>query len=192
MYSRLLCQVTTSAPVNGAEPPPACPRSSFRAFVIGNNAYQHLPPLSKCINDANAMAKLLGRKGYDVTVLLDTTSEAFRDQVCCFAESLCPGDTVVVHFSGHGLQQRDGNRLVFIDESIEGDPGKMRAVALMSTRLILSIMRFPAFAQVATISLPPSSGLSSHVYLATGPLLSSWMPAETGEASTRAGATMGL
>ncbi len=115
---------------SGSQAPTPRARSSFRALVVGNNAYEHLNPLSKCINDANAMCDLLDRKGYDVTLLLDATSEAFRNQVCCFAESLCPGDTVVVHFSGHGLQQHGGNRLVFVDESIECGDGEIHVVVL--------------------------------------------------------------
>jgi uncharacterized caspase-like protein len=74
-------------------------------------------PLSECVNDAKAMSDLLGQKGYDVTLLLDATTAVFRDQLRSFAESLCSGDTVVVHFSGHRQQQQGGNRLVFVDDS---------------------------------------------------------------------------
>ncbi len=110
--------------------------------MVGNNTYKHLVHLRHSINDANAMGSLLDRKGYDVTLLLDATSAAFRDQFCCFSESLCPGDTVVIHFSGHGLQQHGGSRLVFIDESVEVDDGEIRSVVLVF-RIMCSNMRFP-------------------------------------------------
>ncbi len=102
-------------------------RSGFRALVIGNNSYRHMRPLTKCINDATAMKDLLDRKGYHVTLLTDATSEAFRDRLRIFADSLLPGDVVVVHFAGHGLQHPDGNRLVFVDEFEEGDGEKVCA-----------------------------------------------------------------
>ncbi len=78
------------------------------------------------------MSDLLNQKGYTVTLLLDASSAAFRTQFCSFADSLCPGDTVVVHFSGHGLQQHGGNRLVFVDESVERDDGETCAVGFVN------------------------------------------------------------
>ncbi len=89
----------------------------FRAFVVGNNAYQRLPPLAKCVDDARAMGTLLKRKGYVVTILEDAGVDYFAEHFYNFACSLSAGCTVVVYFSGHGFQDAGANRLLFVDQA---------------------------------------------------------------------------
>jgi len=108
-----------AAGIDGSGPVRAPPRHpcKFRAFVVGNNAYQCVPPLAKCINDARTMGNLLQRKGYVVTILEDAGVDCFAEHFYNFACSLSSGCTVVVHFSGHGCQAAGANRLLFVDQA---------------------------------------------------------------------------
>jgi uncharacterized caspase-like protein len=105
--------------IDGSGPVGAPPRHpcKFRAFVVGNNAYQRVPPLAKCVNDARAMGALLQRKGYVVTILEDAGVDSFAEHFYSFACSLSSGCTVVVLFSGHGFQAAGANRLLFVDQA---------------------------------------------------------------------------
>jgi hypothetical protein len=84
---------------------------SHRAFVVGINAYgsgDDFTRLDKCVGDAQAMAALLDRSGYDVVTLLDPT----RAQLVTAFEAFCASLTsrtqkVVVYFSGHGVASGD-------------------------------------------------------------------------------------
>jgi uncharacterized caspase-like protein len=115
------CLFRGSLTVQEADAPPSPPPprrpDKFRAFVVGNNAYQHLWPLGKCVDDARAMGALLERKGYAVTLLEDADVGGFEALFSQFASSLCSGCTVVLHFSGHGFQAAGSNRLLFVDQS---------------------------------------------------------------------------
>ncbi len=92
-------------------------RREFRAFVVGNNAYQRMSGLDKCVNDARAVGALLERKGYSVTLLEDADVGTFRHTFSRFTASLCAGCSVVLHFSGHGCQAAGSNYLVFVDQT---------------------------------------------------------------------------
>ena len=84
---------------------------SHRAFVVGINAYGtrgDFTRLDKCVGDAQAMAALLDRSGYDVVTLLDPT----RAQLVTAFEAFCASLTsstqkAVVYFSGHGVASGD-------------------------------------------------------------------------------------
>jgi hypothetical protein len=108
-----------AAGIDGSGPGVVPPRHpcNFRAFVVGNNAYQRVPPLAKCVNDARAVGTLLQRKGYVVTILEDAGVDSFAEHFYNFACSLSAGCTVVVHFSGHGFQAAGANRLLFVDQA---------------------------------------------------------------------------
>ena len=91
---------------------------SHRAFVVGINTYSAVKPLTKCVGDAQAMAALLDRKGYDVVTLLDPT----RAQLVTAFEAFCASLTsrtqkVVVHFSGHGVAPVGEQFLIAADAS---------------------------------------------------------------------------
>ena len=81
------------------------------AVLIGVNDYDHpkLPGLRFSVNDATELAAVLKPAGYDVTLLSDESGQkptkANIDAALKATLSRCQrGDTVVVAFSGHGLQ----------------------------------------------------------------------------------------
>jgi tetratricopeptide (TPR) repeat protein len=81
------------------------------ALVVGINDYQSIPPLEKAVGDAEAMSAKLSRLGFVVTIVLNPDRRSFNQAITTFRNSLRPGDTAFVHFSGHGIEV-DGRNLL--------------------------------------------------------------------------------
>jgi uncharacterized caspase-like protein len=92
------------------------------ALVLGNSAYQNVPPLSNPINDAALMAKTLKDAGFD---LVDSrqnlsaleTRRVLRD----FADKAASADVVVIYYAGHGIEIDGSNYLIPVDAKLERD-----------------------------------------------------------------------
>lgn len=83
------------------------------ALSIGIATYCHLYPLSKTTTDAQDLYNLLLRIGYptaNVTLLLDAQAAkpAISEKLDWLARRAGPEDTVVIFFSGHGVQLLGG------------------------------------------------------------------------------------
>lgn len=104
-----------------------------RAILFGCN-YSHLPDyaLNGCINDVHSMAAWLKTRGYDqsnikiivddgTTLLRPSRPTIIRELQQIVAESQ-PGDTVFIHYSGHGGQswETPEDECDNIDETIYG------------------------------------------------------------------------
>lgn len=85
-----------------------------RAFIVGINNYANLTPLVKAVNDARAIAATLQGLGYQTTLLIDGQADRlpFFTAWEQFLSTVQAGDTVVVFFSGHGLQLSGANYLM--------------------------------------------------------------------------------
>lgn len=83
------------------------------ALVIGNAAYRSetLGPLNNPVNDAKAIAQMLQRLGFEVTLHTDVTKKAFGKALRTFEEQLAsqPGQVGLLFYSGHGLRGTDAN-----------------------------------------------------------------------------------
>ena len=90
---------------------------TFRALVVGNNAYTAWRPLVKCVKDACDVAAALGGEAgdYSVSLLSNGTRAAMDEALAQFAGTLEDGCTAVVYFSGHGLSSMGKNFLVPVD-----------------------------------------------------------------------------
>ncbi len=93
--------------------------STHRAFVVGINSYSSLDltPMRKCVNDANDMGDLLGRKGYDVVLLTDATRSQFVTAFDSFCDGLAGAQSVVIYFSGHGAAPANESFLTATDST---------------------------------------------------------------------------
>jgi len=89
------------------------------AFLVGNQNYQNDKPLRNPAHDVELLAERLRRIGFTVlpplynqgrTTLIDGLRELHT--------KIKPGDTVLVYFSGHGLQYQGENYLVPVDANI--------------------------------------------------------------------------
>src|SRR5262245_17952446 len=114
----LVAFICSCVAVLGAVPAHAEKRA---ALVIGNSAYQHTRALPNPKNDAEAIAKLLAEKGFDVTLNSDLDYRAMRDAVRAFASTAREADVALVYYSGHGIEIAGENYLVPIDAKLVRD-----------------------------------------------------------------------
>ena len=92
------------------------------ALVIGNAAYENVPALPNPVHDANLVADVLKRTGFETVTLLtnlgkDALVQALRD----FAARAETADWAVVYYAGHGMEVGGINYLVPTDAKIAAD-----------------------------------------------------------------------
>ena len=89
------------------------------ALVIGNARYRHAGIVPNVVSDANAVAGLLEKVGFDV---VDRRSDLgvneFMRAVSDFAVLSFNADIAVIYFSGYGLAIDDGNYLIAADAKL--------------------------------------------------------------------------
>jgi metacaspase-1 len=85
-----------------------------RALLVGINAYP-TQPLKGCLNDINDMREeLVERHGFslaDIVVLHngDATRDTIEMELGRLVKNLDPGDRVLFHYSGHGVQMESAD-----------------------------------------------------------------------------------
>ncbi len=92
------------------------------ALIIGNSAYQNVPPLANPINDGAIMAATLKGAGFDVVdsrhdLSAIETRRALRD----FSDAAHDADIAVVYYAGHGMEVDGANYLIPVDAKLERD-----------------------------------------------------------------------
>jgi uncharacterized caspase-like protein len=92
------------------------------ALVLGNSAYQNVPPLANPVNDAALMAQTLKQAGFDVVDLRQNlsaleTRRVLRD----FADKASGADVAVIYYAGHGIEVDGSNYLIPVDARLERD-----------------------------------------------------------------------
>lgn len=89
------------------------------ALVIGNGAYQNVAKLSNPLKDANAIAALLQKAGFDwVKVRQDLGNLEFKRALREFMDAAQDADIAVVYYAGHGIQVRDMNYMIPVDAKL--------------------------------------------------------------------------
>ena len=89
------------------------------ALVIGNGAYQNVAKLSNPVKDANAIAALLQKAGFDwVKVRQDLGNLEFKRALREFMDAAQDADIAVVYYAGHGIQVRDMNYMIPVDAKL--------------------------------------------------------------------------
>jgi tetratricopeptide (TPR) repeat protein len=92
------------------------------ALVIGNSAYTAVPALSNPPRDAELLAAVLQRTGFDaVKRVSDLGREKFLEALQAFAREARQADWAVIYFAGHGIEIGGINYLVPIDARLETD-----------------------------------------------------------------------
>lgn len=89
--------------------------SSKIAFVVGNSKYLHLPPLDKAADDAVAMREHLINLGFGVGGSVDIGATDFAKIFEVFLKAVDADDTVVLFYSGHGIQINGQSCMVLAD-----------------------------------------------------------------------------
>lgn len=88
-------------------------RSDKIAVVVGINRYSDRMSLQACVNDARAMAELLGELGYDVVELTDEstikpTKENILNLAIARIKNSHSKERVIFYYSGHGEIDENG------------------------------------------------------------------------------------
>lgn len=85
------------------------PFGQYHALVIGNAAYQKLPPLQSAASEAKEVADLLQKKyGFKVELLVDATRFDILEALNRYREKLSARDNLLVYYAGHGQRDADG------------------------------------------------------------------------------------
>jgi hypothetical protein len=104
------------------------------ALVIGQSAYRAVTPLPNPVNDAKAMAQMLGDAGFEVQSATDLSQNDLRARIADFAAGVAakgPDTVSLVFYAGHGLQVDGENYLVPVDI----DPKREADIPLQAVRL---------------------------------------------------------
>jgi hypothetical protein len=113
-FSRV-AQEGTQAVAQTSAPPLVLSPSVRRALVIGNNRYLHVPALTNAVADAKALAAMLGRYGYAVSLHTDVPEKRMKAALRNFKNTVQEGDEVAVFYAGHGVQLGAANYLLPVD-----------------------------------------------------------------------------
>jgi uncharacterized caspase-like protein len=91
------------------------------ALVIGNAAYQHVPPLQNPNNDATDIAAKLRGLGFEVVEGVDLGKRDMEKRIRAFAEQLTGADVGLFYYAGHGLQVDQRNFLAPVDAQLKSE-----------------------------------------------------------------------
>lgn len=147
------------------------------ALVIGINNYSEVPKLQKAVGDAQAMGDALSKIGFQVTTALDMDRRGLNLALSKLYASIEPGDTVLVHYSGHGIQLGGENFLLPADVPAPNDANaellKSESLSLLTlidtisgkgagaTILIVDACRDNPFAKSGQRSIGATRGLAN-------------------------------
>jgi tetratricopeptide (TPR) repeat protein len=113
---------TPAALVPAVAAQPTDRRGRRVALVIGNSAYNSVPPLANPHHDAAAIAKSLRNIGFEsVTLATDVTRERLIDALRTFANEAENSDWAMVYYAGHGIEVGGVNYLVPVDAALAVD-----------------------------------------------------------------------
>jgi uncharacterized caspase-like protein len=146
------------------------------ALIVGIDAYREITPLRKAVGDAEALKSTLEDLGFTVDLVLDADRRALNRAVSEFQSKLVPGDTALIHFSGHGVELDGQNYLLPADipspKSGQQDFIKAEAISLgdlvqrvassgAATRIfIIDACRDNPFAQAGSRGVGGTRGLT--------------------------------
>lgn len=89
------------------------------ALVIGNAAYESFGRLANPGNDADDIASVLRRLGFDVVDGRDLSRRDMDRKLAQFSRVAHDADTALVYYAGHGLQYQGQNYLVPTDAQLK-------------------------------------------------------------------------
>ncbi len=92
------------------------------ALVIGNSAYKTVNPLRNPANDAEAVAAMFKKAGFDaVDTRLNVSAAEMRRALREFGSKTRDADVAVIYFAGHGIELDGNNYLIPVDAILETD-----------------------------------------------------------------------
>ena len=91
------------------------------ALVIGNSAYQNAGKLPNPARDADAVAEMFKKAGYDVSLLKDAGNLEFKRNIRKFEDAASDADIAVVFYAGHGIEIGGTNYVIPTDAKLASD-----------------------------------------------------------------------
>jgi uncharacterized caspase-like protein len=89
------------------------------ALIIGNTSYDHAGRLPNTTSDAQAMAALFKKVGFDAVVLrVDLGEREFKRTVRGFMGETNDADIAVIYYAGHGIEVSGKNYLIPVDAKL--------------------------------------------------------------------------
>ncbi len=92
------------------------------ALVIGNSAYQGVPPLKNSASDARGVAASLKEIGFDLVgggAMTDLDREGLEKAIQAFGKASSGGAVGLFYYSGHGVQVDGKNYLIPVSANVE-------------------------------------------------------------------------
>jgi uncharacterized caspase-like protein len=103
------------------EAAPAAGAERRVALVLGNAAYQNVPPLINPVEDGKAIAKELEALGFEVVSGFDLTKLETQETIARFAKTVRGADIALFFYAGHGMQVSGSNYLLPVDAALEDE-----------------------------------------------------------------------
>lgn len=113
----ILLVVQFALPLDAASDRPAPLRGI--ALVIGNNEYEHLPPLANPENDALAIYQLLNDLGFETVLSTNRDARRLKRDLEDFVEDSTTADVALIYYAGHGIEAGGENWLVPTDANLD-------------------------------------------------------------------------
>jgi uncharacterized caspase-like protein len=109
------------------------------ALVVGNSAYQNVPPLRNPANDAAMMEVTFRQAGFDVVdARHDLSAQETRQALRQFSDSAQDAEIAVIYYAGHGIEVDGINYLIPVDARLERD-NDVFDEALSLDRILLAV-----------------------------------------------------
>ena len=120
---RLAAFLLAAAMLAGAFAAPAMAEKRL-ALIIGNSAYRHSGELDNPSHDAQLIASVLRRAGFETTVRIDAERKAMKEAFRAYADDIRAAGKDAVgffYYAGHGTQVNGVNYLLPVDANIENE-----------------------------------------------------------------------
>lgn len=101
-----------------ASPTQSAEQAQRLALVIGDTAYQHLPPLINPVNDARAMEAVLRQLGFEVACYENASQQQMNQAIDAFGQQLQGAAVGLFYYSGHGIQVDGLNYLIPVEANL--------------------------------------------------------------------------
>src|SRR5262245_24293769 len=89
------------------------------ALVIGNEAYEHASKLATATSDANAIAEMFRKAGFEIVITHNNVGNLeFKRALRNFLLAAQGSDIAVLFYSGHGIQIGEQNYMVPVDAKL--------------------------------------------------------------------------
>lgn len=88
------------------------------ALVVGVGRYQHIPALQNPVNDAEAMARVLARTGFEVRKVINPDRAALEAAIRRFGQSAQGAEAAMFYFAGHAVEVAGRNWLLPVSAKV--------------------------------------------------------------------------